>query len=47
MRVIHKLQAAVEHMANHWSLMEWMVFAGIMCLLGFICMRGYGSQKSY
>lgn len=47
MRILYKLQAAADHMANSWSLWEWSVFAGIMCLLGVICMRGYGSQKSY
>ena len=47
MRIMYKLQSALDHMANSWSLMQWMIFAGIMCLLGFICMRGYGSQKSY
>ncbi len=47
MRIFYKLQSALDHVANNWSLMQWMIFAGIMCLIGFICMRGYGSQKNY
>ncbi len=47
MWVITKCRYAVDHVVNYWSIGEWTIFVSIICLVGFICLRGYGSRNNY
>ncbi|MCA9259150.1 MAG: hypothetical protein KDA61_08120 [Planctomycetales bacterium] len=33
--------------ANSLNYQEWFLFLGIASVLGFMCMRGYGSRSEY
>jgi hypothetical protein len=35
------------HMLNRMDRMQWLLVFGAAVLLGFLCMRGFGSRKQY
>jgi disulfide bond formation protein DsbB len=47
MRFVAKIRGAIEHAALSWSMREWAIVTAIMLVIGFFCMRGYGSRKNY
>jgi hypothetical protein len=47
MRYLWRIRNAFNDAALTWTMREWMVLTGAMLIIGFICMRGYGSRKNY
>jgi hypothetical protein len=47
MRFFAKIRDAFNHAAVSWTMREWIVLTAAMLIVGVICMRGYGSRKSY
>ncbi|MEM8679619.1 MAG: hypothetical protein AAGF97_09740 [Planctomycetota bacterium] len=46
-RMATDLLSVITYHMSRWSPTEWTVIAICLVLLGFFCMRGFGSHKSY
>jgi len=44
---VHRFITYVAHAIDRMDMQDWVVVLFIMILVGWICMRGYGSRSNY